>query len=223
MGQLLEIIVFAILAAYFLMRLWSVLGKNTPEDEERRRNRREKIMENTDNVVPMPGRKQPPQPVQDVEDVNDVLPAGIREGVRQITQKDPSFDLRDFLEGARVAHGMVLTAFAKGDRETLKDLLTPATFKTFVKTIEERENKGQSMETVVEKVDRLEADSIRVEGDDAKITVRIRSQQVIVIYDRSGEIIDNPAKIANSMTDVWVFKKSLKSEEPNWYLDSTHG
>lgn len=222
MGQLLEIIIFAVLAAYFLMRLWSVLGKNTPEDEERQRNKA-KLSEDLDNVVPMPGRKAPPQTVQDVEDENDVLPAGIREGVRQIVLRDPDFDLKEFLQGAKIAHEMILTAFAKGDLETLENLLEPEMFKAFSKTIKAREKKEQSMETTVEKVERIEADSIRVDGDEAKITVRIRSRQIIVIYDKDGVIIDNEAKISNLMTDVWVFKKFLAKEEPNWYLESTHG
>ena len=42
----------------------------------------------------------------------------------EIARAEPSFDAAGFLDGAKAAYEMIVTAFAQGDRKTLKDLLS---------------------------------------------------------------------------------------------------
>ncbi len=220
MNQLIEIVFFAALAAYLFFRLWSVLGRNTAEDEDRQEQKQQKLEEmgSDNNIISLPARPQKPQ----VEnDPYADLPPGIREGLRQLQEKDSTFDLDDFLKGARYAFSMIVEAFAKGDRETLKELLYPEVYDSFRSALDSREAAHQTMETIIEKINRIEIDSIEIQDNQVNITLRYKTHQIITTSDKDGNIIDNPARISLPMTDIWTFSRPIGSDNPNWFLAST--
>ena len=51
--------------------------------------------------------------------------AGVGDGVMAIIRADPGFDMEKFMAGARAGYELIVHAFAKGDHEALKRLLTP--------------------------------------------------------------------------------------------------
>ena len=46
----------------------------------------------------------------------------LNKGLRSVRDSDPAFDPKVFLAGAKTAYEMIVTAFASGDRKTLKNL-----------------------------------------------------------------------------------------------------
>lgn len=220
MNQFVEIVFFALLAGYLIFRLWSVLGRETPEDMERRQRRfldQENEQEKVDNVIPLPERN----PSREKEIPHDDLTPGVREGIRKLQDQDATFQVDPFLKGAKGAYKIIIEAFASGDRETLKELLVEDVYQQFVKAIEEREKNHQEVGVHLESLEKMDIDAIDVVDKKAFITIRYRSRQVITTKDGSGEIIDNPAEISVPITDVWTFTRTIDSSDPNWQLSKT--
>lgn len=219
MGPLLELIFFALLSAYIFYKLWSVLGQETEEDKERREQKRrqfETMIE--DNVIPLPQR-QPRERLIDVEE--EELKPGVRDGLRNLKEKDPSFNFTHFLKGARGAYEMISEAFAKEDTETLKLLLSPKVFDAFSKEISDRQRREESYEVTIDRFDRIDVDAIEIHEENAIIAVRFRTHQILVTKNKEGKIIENQAQISIPVTEIWTFSREIGASAPNWYLSRT--
>jgi predicted lipid-binding transport protein (Tim44 family) len=116
---------------------------------------------------------------------------------------------------------MIVTAFAKHDTDTLRPLLSPDVFGRFAAAIQEREERGETMETelVVLKPPKLE--SAELQGTRAIVAVRFQSEQVNVIKDREGKVIEGDRDHVDSLTDIWTFARDTASRDPNWLLIAT--
>lgn len=204
MGQLSEIIFFAILASYFLFRLWSVLGQETEEDQERR---------SAKANPPIDGEARE----MEVVSPDMRLSYGVQEGIRSLQEVIPSFDVDTFLEGAQSAYEMITTALCEGDRAQLREMLTPEMFTQVTEELNAREAKKQRLLIEIAFWNRTELDSLTVYEQKAVAVVRYRSRQIRTI-SVDDVIIENPACIATSVTDIWTFEKGLTDEGPEWFL-----
>src|SRR5215468_8288252 len=108
--QYFDIILFAMVAGFLVLRLRSVLGRRTG-NERRRDLFPRRAAPATDNVTTLID-----------PDKRDARPAGdaaaadvVAEGLNGIRRADPSFDPAHFIEGARAAFEMIVAAFANGD------------------------------------------------------------------------------------------------------------
>ena len=132
-----DIILFAMIAAFLVYRLGSVLGKRTGHERQSREpfgrlGGKESAAETgNDNVIAIPQREAPPQE----EEPDTPLGAALT----QIKLADSSFTRKGFLEGARAAFEMVITAFALGDMKTLRSLLSQEVYDNFAEAIRTRE------------------------------------------------------------------------------------
>lgn len=239
----LEILFFAIVAAFLGWRLYSVLGRRTGHEK------RFDPFGQSDAPTSLPDRegardnvRRLPEPGPRAERPNDrpvdrnaererrkieAAIAGVTGDVRrsldEIRAADPKFDPVDFIAGARVAFEMILTAFAKGDAKALRPLLSDQVFENFNGAIEERNRNKQRLETTL--VGILSADMVDAEfandTNEARVSIKFMSQQISVTKDQEGRIIDgDPSEVAN-ITDVWTFQRSVKARDPNWVLVGT--
>lgn len=224
-------IVFLALAVFIFLRLRSVLGQRTgrerpPYDPFSARDPVRGTPK--ENIVNLPGRaaetaEKPPEPVEAVDRWKAIAEPGsaLAAGLDAIAAQDPSFDAKHFLAGARAAYEMVVTAFAEGDRRTLKNLLSREVFEGFDAAIGERESKGEKSETRFVSLDTADIIGAELRGKSAQITVRFVSKLISVTRDRSGTVIDgNPEKVID-VTDVWTFARDVSSRDPNWKLIAT--
>ena len=103
----------------------------------------------------------------------------------------------------------------------MKPLLSASVYASFASTIQEREERGETMETelVVLKPPRLEG--VTVDDNRATIDVRFQSEQVNVVKDKDGTVIDGDREHVDSVNDVWSFSRDLTSADPNWILVAT--
>ena len=226
-------IIFLALAVFIFLRLRSVLGQRTgrerpPYDPYSAREAARPSSSN-DNVVTIPprGADVPSKPVSEAEPPAErwkgVAEAGSATavGLDAVLARDPSFDARSFLGGGRAAYEMIVTAYAQGDRRTLKNLLSREVYDGFEHAIKERETRGEKAETRFVSIDKSDLTGAEVKGEMAHITVRFVSQLVSVTRDRDGNVIDgNPDKVTD-VTDVWTFARDLTSRDPNWKLVAT--
>ena len=218
--QFLDIILFAMIAAFLVFRLRGVLGRRTghqrrPPDMVSRR-RQESA--NNDNVVELPDRGAGADDESfDSETDDDPITAGLA----KIHAADRSFDVEQFMTGTRAAFEMILQAFVDGDTKTLRSLLNDEVFENFSAAIEERDQASETLEKTVigiKSTDMLEA---RMSGRTAFVTIKIVSEQVNVTRDKDGETIDgDPNHVAN-VTDIWTFARNTRARDPNWTLVET--
>jgi predicted lipid-binding transport protein (Tim44 family) len=142
-------------------------------------------------------------------------------GLDTIVREDKNFDSKHFIAGARAAYEMIVSAYASGDRRTLKNLLSREVYEGFETAIRERETRGESVETRFVSISTTDIINAEMRVRAAQITVRFVSQLITVTRDRSGAVIDgNPDKVTD-VTDVWTFARDIASSDPNWKLVAT--
>lgn len=116
-----DLVLFGMIAAFLVLRLRSILG-------------RRQGFERADVVRP-PGRAdalegkvidgvaERPGPARLLPDA--ASPAG--QALARMLRTDPTFSAARFLDGAEAAFRMIVTAFAAGQRDVLRPLLSPDT------------------------------------------------------------------------------------------------
>ena len=179
-----------------------------------------------DNVVALPGRSgdTPSVPAEPAEPAwKGVAEEGssVAAGINAIAQDDKTFDAKHFVTGARAAYEMIVTAYAEGDRRTLKNLLSKDVYEGFEAAIKERETKGETAESRFVSIDKSDITAADLRVHTAHVTVRFVSQLVSVTRDRNGDVIDGSPEKVTDVTDVWTFARDVSSRDPNWKLVAT--
>ena len=140
----------------------------------------------------------------------------------KIFRRIPGFDKETFLNGAKRAFEIILEAFNKGDTETLEMLVSKDLLKKFQAVIEQRRSEGITSETDFIGFDETEIQKAQITKNDiAAITVKFVSQQVNMLKNAEGRVIEGDEQYIQNITDVWTFEKALASTNPNWLLVST--
>lgn len=225
-------LIFIVLAVFVIWRLRSVLGQKTgneqpPFDPLSRRDanlRPGNPAAEQDNVVRLPGANGTrPAEAPPAERWKDIAEPGtpMSQALTEIARIEPSFDANGFLEGAKAAYEMIVTAFAQGDRRTLKDLLSREVYEGFERAIGERERRGEKVETTFVSIDKAEMAGAEVQGKQAQIVVRFLSKLITATRDAGGVVVDGSPEAVVNVTDVWTFARTLGSRDPNWLLVAT--
>jgi predicted lipid-binding transport protein (Tim44 family) len=228
-------IIFAILAIFVVWKLRSVLGTRTgaerpPRDPFNRAARGELKPEPAPynkEPIRLPGGAAEPPAAEAPEPAVDRW-AGVAEpgskaaaGLDAIAQAQPSFDAKAFLEGAKGAYEMIVTAFAAGDRATLRNLLAKDVFDSFQQAIADRETRGEKVETTFVSIDKATIEDAALRGDTAQIAVKFQSKLITATRDKAGVIIDGNAERVVDMIDIWTFARDVSARDPNWKLVAT--
>jgi predicted lipid-binding transport protein (Tim44 family) len=226
-------IIFLALAAFVIWRLRSVLGQKTGREQPpvMRREppppRQEPGSPESGNVVRLPGAVAGRANGSGADLAPDrwkgVAEPGSRvaEGLDEIAKVEPEFDARGFLEGAKMAYEMIVTAFAQGDRKTLKNLLSRDVYEGFERAIGEREKRGEKAETTFVSIDKAEIVGVEVRNQVAHMMVRFVSQLITATRNAEGAVVDGSPEAVVEVTDVWTFARPIGSRDPNWQLVAT--
>ena len=116
---------------------------------------------------------------------------------------------------------MIVTAYAEGDRRTLKSLLAREVYDGFDAAISEREKRGETVENRFVSVDECDITAAELRGKTAQLTVKFQSKLVSATRDKNGNVIDGNAEKVTDVTDVWTFARDSSSRDPNWKLVAT--
>jgi predicted lipid-binding transport protein (Tim44 family) len=227
-------LIFLGLAVFVIWRLRSVLGQKTgheqpPFDPVSRRDPppRAGAPADSDNVVRLPGVNGADRAATITAPAADrwkgIAEPGSRiaQGLDDIVRAEPQFDARVFLDGSKAAYEMIVSAFAQGDRKTLKDLLSRDVYDGFERAIVERERRAEKVETTFVSIDRADIVGVEVRGSSAQVTVRFHSKLITATRDATGTVTDGNPEAVVDVTDVWTFARTLGSRDPNWHLVAT--
>ena len=214
--QYFDIILFAMVAGFLVLRLRSVLGRRTGNER-----RRELFVRRT-RAAPEKGPALIEPSPSAVAAATAAPPAdAIADGLNQIHRADPSFDISQFLGGARVAFEMIVTAFANADKAGLRPLLSDDVCQQFVTAIDERTAAKETLETRVLRLESSDIVEAEVLGRNAQVTVKLTSQQINVTRAMDGSIVDGDPEHPTEKTDFWTFARDTGSADPNWVLVAT--
>ena len=187
--QFFDIIIFAVIAIFIIYRLRSVLGKRT--GFQKNINQQEFVKKETKlDEIKIPQLKESEQKLE------------------AVYKKVSSFNHKEFLEGAKKAFEIIITAFNKGDKSTLKNLVSKDVYNAFEGAINSGSNNPNSQfySLVIDGVE-----DAKVEGGKISIAVNFTSEQIL--SDNEDSIVKNK--------DTWVFEKPESSTGPAWLLVST--
>lgn len=223
--QYLDIILFALVAAFLILRLRNVLGRrdghqgrsNDPFETPSKPDKPD------DKVVRLPDRSDqvPPTDESPVEASDSEARTPLEAGLTQIKVADPKFDPREFLSGARIAFELILTSYAGNDTATLKPLLSPEVFGNFSQSIRDRQQANEAMEITLVGFKSADIVEAYMAGRTAHLTIKFVSQQITVGRDENNEVIEGDPKEVIEVTDFWTFARDTRSSDPNWILVAT--
>jgi predicted lipid-binding transport protein (Tim44 family) len=199
-----QIIIFAVIAAFVLFQLYNVLGKKVgrqPEED---------------------ARAQPPaapsaDPAQ--QQGRNVLDAVTLASIAGLKARDPGFDPARFLEGARAAHETIVRAYAAGDRDTLKPLLTEKVMTSFEGGIAAREARGET--ETVEFVHPARADLELATAEENRAVAKVRFLAELRSRVKSADASAEEQVDERRVAEVWTFERTLGASDPNWVLART--
>jgi predicted lipid-binding transport protein (Tim44 family) len=210
-----EIVLLAMVALFVGLRLYSVLGRRTGHEQQ-------PILRPADNSGAVDPAVAVPDASPDRPDSSGLVyeePATA--GIRAIVAADPGFDVARFLEGAQAAYRMILEAFWKGDREELRYLVGDDVRASFESSIDEREAAGHQLDNRLVTIERAVITDASLTGRVAEIEVRFDADIAAVTRDRDGTVIAGTLTDAIPTHDVWTFRRTIGSDDPNWLLAET--
>ncbi len=228
-------IVFFAIAVMVFVRLYGVLGQKTGSERPpfRPADPREGADDGSagnDNVIQLPRNPdavtrdlpRPPVSTPAPEQAPDTPPeTSLAAALRAIMATERGFDVARFVDGAKVAYEMIVTAYAAGDRRTLKNLLSKEVFESFTGGIDDREKRGEKVEFTFVGIDKADLAEASVKSGKAEITVRFAAKVIQVTRTADGGIVEgDPARLTD-LIDVWTFARDLGASDPNWRLVDT--
>jgi len=211
------IVLLALVAAFLGLRLYSVLGKRTGHEQEPVTRQ---SLDAGAAIIRQPvamGESAPALPQGDMTD----LDLGAQIGARAIANAVRQFDAGLFIEGGKSAYRLVLEAYWKGDKETLKFLCDDDVYESFAEAIDGRLERGETLENRLVRIDEARIVDASYDHPVARITLRLDADIAAMVKDKDGNVIGGSMTDAVETHDVWTFMRDVKSGDRNWKLDET--
>ncbi len=188
----LDIILLAMIAGFIILRLRNILGRKTGHQ---------------DKVYPEFSEKKFGQ---------------FKNSVETKVKKPPTeFNMNEkkqFLKGAEIAYETILTSFSKGDKESLKSLLTEKMQASFSSAIEDRKSKKIKSELTFVGIKSSAIQKFEKTAEALFFTVKFVSEIISVKKNQDNKIVEGDPNKIQTVIDHWKFTKKISSANPNWYL-----
>ena len=221
-------IIFAVLAIFVIWKLRSVLGTRTGAEKPPRpgppfRSRETAPAADGDRVVRLPGAAERAAAVPPPHRWTGFAEPGtpVAAGLDAIAAAEPSFAVRPFLEGAKSAYEMIISAFAASDRKTLETLLAKDVFDSFAAAISAREARRETVKTTLVSIDDERLEDAQLRGRSAQVSVRIIAKLITTTTGADGAPVAGSSDKVTEANDIWTFARDVGARDPNWKLVAT--
>ncbi len=210
-GFPIDLILFAMIAAFLVLRLRSILGRRTGFDG-----------------APAPAAAPAARAATARDDPSGAAAAlrplpdaagPVGRTMAEMQAIDRRFDPAQFLAGAEHAFRMIVAAFAAGERDRLRTLLTEDTFAAFDSVIAAREAAGHTQRTDLRAIDEVTITDAVLSGTHATLSVRFVSNQVNITSDAAGQPVSGTDAVTE-IHDLWSFVRDLGQPELTWRLSA---
>lgn len=216
---MIDIILFAAFAVFMGFKLFNALGK---KDFDATAQVKDNVVKfpNGDNAKVVDVKFE--EVKDDYEELEKKHGSKIVEQIKEIRKLDGSFNEKDFITGAKKAFEIILSAFSRGDKEALKPLLSKEVYDGFQAEIDRREQSGEVEETTLVAILTSDIKDIKMASKwNARVVVEIVSEQIRLIKDKKGQILQGDPSRVDKVSERWTFSRNLSSPNPNWELVET--
>lgn len=215
-SPILQLLVLAGIAIFLILRLKSVLGtrdgfegpkQNGPAPTSSRRQDFEVIDGGPDRDI-----------TDHVAEDSEAAAA-----LAEMKRAEPSFNVTEFLQGARGAYEMILMAFERGKLDEVTPFLSEEVYETFAQVVDAREEQGLTIEADFAGVREVALSDARFDPSSkrAEITMKFVGELTSVVRNSDGDIIEGKPGHAKRQKDVWTFERPMGTNDPNWRLVAT--
>lgn len=209
-GFPIDLVLFAMIAGFLVLRLRSILGRRTGFERPTRPYQPQGVEQ-----APASDALAEPVAASNRPIPDPASPVG--QTIAQMQRIDRLFDPARFLDGAEQAFRMIVEAFAAGNREPLRSLLSEEMERAFSGVIDTREQAGQRQRTEIRAIPSATIEDASLRETTGSLTVRFVSDQVSLTTDQSGQIVSG-AEAVTEITDIWTFERDLTQRDPTWRL-----
>ncbi len=192
--EYLDIILLAMIAGFIILRLRGILGRRTGHEKKTLGDlfNKKATQKNTEKKV-----------------------------VNLSSNKLDDATKERFIKGAKTAYEMIITSFAKGDKNALKPLLDKKVYQNFSDEIDHRKKENLKSELTFVGVKSAEIKNFEKKDNIYIFTVNFVSEIITCKKDKNNKVIEGNPDIIKTVKDVWKFSKNMWSNNPNWYLVET--
>ncbi len=218
-----DIVIMALVAGFILLRLRSILGQKTGNDNPNFfQPPKEKSEQNAEPIIQLGEKSTKSRTRPDLDPYASNLSEGmVLQGINDIKAKDPLFTATSFLEGSKMAFEMVFDAFIKADKQTLALLLSKEIYDDFINNIDEREKRQSHAETTLLSVAPKQITRVSLDRNIARLSVQFESEQVTIERGKTGDIVSGDPSDVQHVIDEWTFERDITSKNPNWKIIET--
>ena len=209
--SVLEFVILLAVALAVLLKLYRTFGTESKESEVKiilkpvDKSAEKQIIENISRIIENKNEKIGPLPVE--ENKNDSLEA--------------DFNKEIFLNGARKVFELILNSFSKGDLTPVRELMSKKVYDAFNQVINERKSEELSSEVDFICFEKSEIKEVKKLKNTIKIVVEFVSEQVNLLKNKNGEVIEGDENFVQKITDMWTFERPLNAKNNLWTLVST--
>ena len=188
----LDIILLAMIAGFIILRLRNILGRRTGHQNKVYDSFSEKEFDKFKDKI----KSKPKKPQTEFDNEQR----------------------KEFLKGAEIAYETIINSFAKGDKKSLKDLLTSEMRENFETAIEERKKNNIKSELTFIGVKSSVVENFEKTATALFFTVKFVSEIISVKRDKDNKVIEGDPDKIKTVIDKWKFTRPTSSISPNWYL-----
>lgn len=231
-------IFFLILGLVVFLKLRSVLGRRTGDEQARldryksQRTAQQQAAAANEKIVTLPRRDReeartgPAARETDAERNQRMTKfaggdAAIATGLIDIANADHAFDPAEFMKGARAAYEMIVVAFAEGNKKLLADLLSAEVNQGFAAAIADREGRKETIEQSFVGITTADMVEAELKNNVAHVTVKFVSELISATRSATGDVVAGDPKRIKEVTDIWTFARVVTASNPNWRLVAT--
>ncbi len=211
-----DILILAMIAVFILNRLRNVLGKKTGNEEDINQNLnvKTKLKETKpDRELNLKMNKDLNKSLYNLHEDRD-----INKALNAIKKIEPSFELENFVDKAKKAFEYILNAYSANNLKNLKILLDEKIYQGYQKDIEKRIKKKENFEITIINIKEPLIKHAKVVDKKAQITLEYESEQIHLLKNSKGDIIEGDSNQILNISEQWTFSRELKSRNPNWKL-----
>lgn len=211
------LVIFFGLAAFMTYKLFSVLGTRgghepTEDQDPLRDLRQHQAAQDEEDEPRAPAAVTPQTPDSAAPD-----------WVRTVRSSYPAFEPARFVDGAKSAYEMIVQAFASGNLGDVRPYVDAQVMQAFETAVSARQKTGQTMEVTFVGIEKADVETAVDRDGLVAVTLAFQSDQIRVVRDADGEIIEGDPNRIDLVKDRWTFARPTNSTDPNWMLVATDG
>lgn len=205
-----EVVLYAAIATIICVAFYSVLGKSVGRGPEDGVDPREILGKSEKDATSLDAGA--------AALADNDSPEMDETGLAAIARAEPGFSPAQFTDGAKTAYSMILEAFASGDRETLRELLTDEVYTVYDAAIMSRETEGLTQVTDLGRLRSCQIKQAWIEDGTASIRVLYEADIASALRDADGNLVEGDPDLLASISEFWTYDRKLGTDDPSWRL-----